>query len=113
MAKIEPSLPAAPSLRRKLVRLPFDLDRPYWIDDPDFDLEFHVRHLALPRPGDWRQFRTQVARLHSRPIDLARPPWELTVIEGLDSVQEFPPGCFAMVLKVITPRSTASRVSSC
>jgi WS/DGAT/MGAT family acyltransferase len=100
MDKLRACLPLAPSLRHKLVRVPLDIDRPYWVEDPDFDLEFHVRHLALPRPGDWRQFRTQVARLHSRPLDLARPPWEMTVIDGLDHGDDFPPGAFATVLKV-------------
>ena len=100
MDKIEACLPSVPSLRRKLAHLPFELDRPYWVDDPDFDLEFHVRQLALPRPGDWRQFRTQVARLHSRPVDISRPPWEMTVIEGLEPVRDLPPGCFATVIKV-------------
>lgn len=100
MDKLESCLALVPSLRHKLLRVPLDLDRPYWVDDPDFDLEFHVRHLALPRPGDWRQLRTQVARLHSRPLDLARPPWEITVIDGLDSVLDYPEGCFATVLKV-------------
>lgn len=99
-AKIEACLFEVPSLRRKLVRVPLDLDRPYWVDDPDFDLEFHLRHLALPAPGNWQQLRTQVARLHSRPLDLARPPWEMTVIDGLDNVLDFPEGCFATVLKV-------------
>jgi WS/DGAT/MGAT family acyltransferase len=100
LAKLADCLPVVPSLRRKLVRLPLDLDRPYWVDDLDFDLEFHVRHLALPRPGDWRQLRTQVARLHARPLDMTRPPWEMTVIDGLDSMPDLPPGCFASVLKV-------------
>lgn len=100
MDKIESVLPAVPSLRRKLAHLPLDVDRPYWVDDPDFDLEFHVRQLALPRPGDWRQLRTQVGRLHSRPVDISRPPWEMTVIEGLEAVADLPPGCFATVIKV-------------
>jgi WS/DGAT/MGAT family acyltransferase len=100
LAKLERCLPLVPSLRQKLVHVPLELDRPYWVDDPDFDLEFHVRHLALPKPGDWRQFRTQVARLQSRPIDLSRPPWEMTLIDGLDNVAGQPPGCFATVLKV-------------
>ena len=100
LAKLERCLPLVPSLRQKLIHVPLELDRPYWVDDPDFDLEFHVRHLALPKPGDWRQFRTQVARLQSRPIDLTRPPWEMTVIDGLDNVEGQPPGCFATVLKV-------------
>jgi diacylglycerol O-acyltransferase / wax synthase len=100
MAKIRLCLPAAPSLRRTLVKVPLGLDRPYWVEDPDFDLEFHVRQLALPKPGDWRQYTTQVARLHARPLDLSRPPWEMTVIEGIDAIEGFPPGSFATVLKV-------------
>ena len=74
---------------------PFDLDHPYWIEDPAFDLEFHVRHIALPKPGDWRQLCIQVARLISRPLDLDRPLWELYVIEGLDNVDRVPKGSFA------------------
>jgi len=93
-------LSGARSFRQRLVRVPFDLDHPYWIEDPEFDLEFHVRHIALPRPGDWRQLCIQVARLHSRPMDLNKPLWEFTVIEGLDNVEGLPPGCFALVSKV-------------
>ena len=86
--------------RQRLVRVPLDLDHPYWIEDPDFDLEFHVRHIALPQPGDWRQLCIQVARLVSRPLDLDRPLWELYVIEGLDNVVGVPAGSFALVTKV-------------
>lgn len=93
-------LSGARSFRQRLVRVPFDLDHPYWIEDPEFDLEFHVRHIALPRPGDWRQLCIQVARLHARPMDLNKPLWEFTVIEGLDNVEGLPPGCFALVSKV-------------
>ena len=89
------SLPAAPSFRRRIVRVPLDLDYPYWVEDADFDLEFHMRHIALPRPGNWEQFRAQVARLVSRPLDLTRPPWEMTVIDGVDEVEGLPRGCFA------------------
>lgn len=99
-AAIESQLHTAPHFRRKLVRVPFDLDYPYWVEDADFDLEFHMRQIALPDPGDWDQFRAQVARIASRPLDLTRPPWELTVIEGLDAIDGLSPGCFAMILKV-------------
>jgi diacylglycerol O-acyltransferase / wax synthase len=88
------------TMRQRLVRVPFDLDYPYWIEDPDFDLEYHVRHVALPKPGDWRQLCIQAARIHARPLDLNRPPWEFTVVEGLDAVEGYPPGCFAFVTKV-------------
>ncbi|MFT3976215.1 MAG: wax ester/triacylglycerol synthase family O-acyltransferase [Sphingomonas bacterium] len=97
---VEARLGGARSFRQRLVRVPFDLDHPYWIEDPEFDLEFHVRHIALPKPGDWRQLCIQAARLHSRPMDLTKPLWEFTVIEGLDNIPGLPPGCFALVSKV-------------
>ena len=97
---IESRMQLSRTMRQRLVRVPFDLDYPYWIEDPDFDLEYHVRHVALPKPGDWRQLCIQAARIHARPLDLSRPPWEFTVVEGLDAVEGYPPGCFAFVTKV-------------
>jgi WS/DGAT/MGAT family acyltransferase len=85
--------------RRRLVTVPHDLDRPYWIDGAEPDLEFHVRHIALPEPGDWRQLMIQVARLHSRPLDRSRPLWEVYVIEGLHRIPGLPRGSFAIMLK--------------
>jgi WS/DGAT/MGAT family acyltransferase len=78
-------LPLLPPFRWRLVEVPLGLDYPYWVDDPDFDLDFHVRELALPAPGDDRQLAEQVARIFSRPLDRARPLWELYVIQGLES----------------------------
>ncbi|NQX95036.1 MAG: wax ester/triacylglycerol synthase family O-acyltransferase, partial [Erythrobacter sp.] len=100
LAFIESRMQLSRTMRQRLVRVPFDLDYPYWIEDPDFDLEYHVRHVALPKPGDWRQLCIQAARIHARPLDLNRPPWEFTVVEGLDAVEGYPPGCFAFVTKV-------------
>lgn len=88
------------TIRQRLVRVPFDLDYPYWIEDPDFDLEYHIRHVALPKPGDWRQLCIQAARIFARPLDLERPPWEFTVVEGLDNIPGVPKGSYAMVTKV-------------
>jgi len=90
----------ARAFRQRLVRVPLSLDHPYWIEDPDFDLEFHVRHIALPKPGDWRQLCIQTARLHARPLDLRKPLWEAYVIEGLDNVEGVPEGSFALVTKI-------------
>lgn len=70
--------------RRRLVEVPLGLDHPYWIEDPEFDLDFHVRHIGLPPPGDARQLAEQVARIVARPLDRRRPLWELYVIEGLE-----------------------------
>jgi WS/DGAT/MGAT family acyltransferase len=100
LAFIASRLGGARSFRQRLVRVPFDLDHPYWIEDPEFDIEFHVRHIALPKPGDWRQLCIQVARLHARPMDLSKPLWEFTIVEGLDNIAGLPPGCFALVSKV-------------
>ena len=100
LAHLEARLHLARAFRQKMVRVPGDIDHPYWVEDGDFDLEYHVRHIALPKPGDWRQFCIQVARLHARPLDLARPQWELYVVEGLDKVEGVPKGSFAFVLKV-------------
>ena len=73
-----------PPYRRRLVEVPFGLDHPYWIEDPDFDIDFHVRHIGLPPPGDARQLGEQVSRIVARPLDRSRPLWELYVIEGLE-----------------------------
>ena len=93
-------IPRAPRLRERLISVPLGLDLPYWISDDRFDLEFHVRHMALPSPGDWRQFLTLTARLHAQPIDLSRPPWELYVIEGLRGFPGMSEQAFAVVVKV-------------
>jgi diacylglycerol O-acyltransferase len=100
LAFIEERLHLARTFRQKLVQVPFNLDHPYWIEDRDFDLEYHVRHMRLPEPGDWRQLCIQVARLHARPLDLTKPLWEFTIIEGLDAIAGLPPGSYAMVSKV-------------
>lgn len=89
-----------PVFRQKLVTVPFGLDRPYWVAGEDIDLDFHIRHIALPAPGDWRQLMIQVARLHSRPLDRSKPLWEAYVIEGLDNIPNLPPGAFAVFLKI-------------
>src|ERR1700759_1122848 len=76
-------LPLVPVLRRKLLNVPFGLDQPYGVDDADFDIEYHVREIALPRPGSDAQLTEQVSRLHARPLDRSRPLWELYLITGL------------------------------
>ncbi len=91
---------AAKAYRRQLVTVPLSLDRPYWIESTDLDIEFHVRHIALPHPGDWRQLMIQVARIHSRPLDRSRPLWEAYVIEGLDKIPGLPKGSFAIFSKI-------------
>jgi WS/DGAT/MGAT family acyltransferase len=69
--------------RRRLIDVPLGIDRPYWIEDAEFEIDFHVRHIAVPPPGDDEQLASLVARLHSLPLDRTRPLWELYLIEGL------------------------------
>jgi WS/DGAT/MGAT family acyltransferase len=97
---IESRLHLSPIFRQKLLRVPLELDYPYWIEDERFDLEYHVRHVALPKPGDWRQFCIQASRLHARPLDLSRPLWELYLVEGLDTFLDLPADSFAILAKI-------------
>ena len=73
-----------PPFHQRLVRVPFGLDHPYWIEDPDFDLGFHIRDTAVPPPGDDRRLAETVARIFARPLDRRRPLWELYLIHGIE-----------------------------
>jgi WS/DGAT/MGAT family acyltransferase len=73
----------APVFTRKLANMPFDLANPVWIEDDDIDLDYHIRHTVLPRPGTQAQLEALAARLHSSLLDRSRPLWEFYVIEGL------------------------------
>ena len=88
------------AFRRRMVRVPFDLDDPWWVEDGSFDLEYHLRHTALPTPGDWAQLCKLLGRLHSRPLDLTRPPWEAYLIEGLNAVPGVPEGSIGILVRV-------------
>lgn len=84
----------------KLQTVPFGMDRTYLVDDENVDLEYHVRHIGLPSPGDWRQFCILLARINARPLDLTKPLWEAYIIEGLDNIEGIPKGSFALLLRV-------------
>lgn len=99
LAHIRSRLHSSKVFTQKLHHVPMDLDFPYWVDDTNFDLEFHVRHIALPTPRDWRQLCILTSRLHSRGLDMSRPPWEMYIIEGLDHVEGVPKGSFAVLSK--------------
>ncbi|MFL5846194.1 MAG: WS/DGAT/MGAT family O-acyltransferase [Solirubrobacteraceae bacterium] len=73
-----------PPFRWRLAEVPFGLDHPYWIEDPEFDLDFHIRETAVPPPGGNDQLAELVARICARPLDRAHPLWELYVIHGLE-----------------------------
>jgi diacylglycerol O-acyltransferase / wax synthase len=83
-----------PPFRWKLVKVPFGLDHPYWVEDPDFDIDFHIRESAVAPPGDDRHLADVVSRIFARPLDRSRPLWELYLIHGLEG------GRVAMLTKV-------------
>jgi diacylglycerol O-acyltransferase len=96
---VESRLSVSSIFRQRLMRVPLALDYPYWVDDEAFDIEYHVRHMALPKPCDWHQFYIMVSRLNAPPLNLQRPPWEMVVIEGLDNLDGLPKGSFALLIK--------------
>ncbi|MBW3588666.1 MAG: wax ester/triacylglycerol synthase family O-acyltransferase [Actinobacteria bacterium] len=73
-----------PRFTQRIMTVPFGLGTPFWVQDPAFDLSFHLRHAALPKPGTDEQLCDYAARLISRPLDRTRPLWEIYVIEGLE-----------------------------
>lgn len=90
---IDSRLHLVPRFRQKLRFVPFGQGRPVWVDDPQFNLEYHVRHTALPEPGSEQQLRTLAARLFSQRLDRSKPVWEIWLVDGLAR------GRFAVVAK--------------
>ena len=83
--RTDPPAPApGPRYRHKLAHTAIDSGRPVWIDDPNFNLEYHVRHTALPAPGRWEQLQELTARIFSQQLDRSKPLWEMWLIEGLE-----------------------------
>lgn len=89
-----------PKFRRRLMYVPFSVDHPYWVDDPDFNIDMHIKHVALPKPGDWKQLRRMASREFSEPLDQSRPLWSFTFVEGLDNLSQVKPGSVAIISKV-------------
>lgn len=82
-AVLKERLHLLPPMTKKLQKVAFAIDRPYWIEDPHFDLGYHVREIGLPAPGTEEQLAEQIARLHSRRLDRSRPLWEVYLVSGL------------------------------
>ena len=80
---VEQRLPQIPRYRQKVREVTLGLARPVWVDDPDFDITYHIRRSALPSPGSDNQLHELIARLGSRQLDKSRPLWEMYLIEGL------------------------------
>jgi len=85
--------------RQKIEFVALNLDYPYWVDDEAFDADSHIQELALPKPGNWQQLCDVVARIHSETLDISRPPWDMHIVTGLDSIDDIPKGSFAIVAR--------------
>ena len=84
LEETEKRLHLAPSFRERLAFVPLGLHHPVWVDDPDFDIEYHIRMAALPAPGGDRELAAFAAGVTSRPLDRDRPLWEMYIVEGLE-----------------------------
>src|SRR5271166_6205514 len=84
LEQIRTRLHLVPRYRQKLAYTALDSGRPVWIDDPSFNLEYHIRHTALPAPGRWQQLQDLTARIFSQQLDRSKPLWEMWLIEGLE-----------------------------
>ncbi len=87
-------------LTQRLVSVPLNVDRPFWMDDPNFNIDWHLHHTALPKPGDWKQLRKLCSRHFGLPLDRSRPLWEMVFVEGLDNIPQIPPGSVAVINKI-------------
>ncbi len=85
VARVRGKLPLVPRYRQVVRFVPFDLGRPVWVDDPHFNIDYHLRHTALPAPGGEDELRKLVGRVMSQPLDRTRPLWEIWVVEGLEA----------------------------
>tara|TARA_B110000902_G_scaffold61133_1_gene72043 strand:- start:6109 stop:7941 length:1833 start_codon:yes stop_codon:yes gene_type:complete len=89
-----------PKFRKKLLNVPLNLDYPYWVDDPNFDIDLHINRLKLPDPANWKTLREMTSSIFSSPLDLRRPLWSISFVEGLDEVSQVPKGSIAIVSKI-------------
>ena len=89
-----------PKFRQRLLNVPMNLDYPYWVDDPNFELDLHLHRLKLPDPSNWKTLRELTSSLFSNSLDLRRPLWSISFIEGIDEIPQVPKGSVAIVTKI-------------
>ncbi len=99
-ATIASRLHQMPRLRQRLLYVPMSIDYPYWVDDPNFDIDLHIKHVALPKPGNWKALRKLASSVFSDPLSQERPLWEFVFVEGLDNIPQVPSGSVAVISKV-------------
>ncbi len=99
-AHVASRLSVARTFRQRLVEVPLSMGHPYWIEDPDFDLDLHLPRIGVPRPGGKDELMRLAADLFSRPLSRQRPLWEMAFVDGIDGYPGMSPGSFALVARV-------------
>ena len=98
-AFLEDRIGANPTFHRTLQKTPMELDYPYWVQDDNIDLSYHIKQRGLPQPGNWAQLTELATLLNSAPMDHGRPPWEIHIIDGLNRVDGVAKGSFAILIR--------------
>ncbi len=99
-AHVESRLGVARTFRQRLVEVPLALGHPYWIEDPDFDLDLHLPRVGVPRPGGKAELMRLAADLFARPLSRRRPLWEMAFVDGIDGYPGLSPGSYALIARV-------------
>lgn len=97
---IRSRIPLVPMFRKRLMEVPLDLGSPFWIDDPDFDLDAHLPRVGCPRPGGKRELMELAAQFFARPLNRTRPLWEITFVDGVDAYPGLPKGSYGLISRV-------------
>jgi diacylglycerol O-acyltransferase / wax synthase len=97
---VKSKLHLIPKFRQRLLNVPMNLDYPYWVNDPNFDIDLHLTRIKLPDPANWKTLRKMTSTIFSAPLDLRRPLWSVHFIEGLDEIAQVPKGSVAILSKV-------------
>lgn len=99
-AHLESRIHQIPRFRQRLVSIPFSIDYPYWVDDPNFNINLHLKRLSLPKPHSWQELRTMASSIFSEHLDRSRPLWSIAYVEGIDGIDQVPKGSIALISKV-------------
>ncbi len=97
---LESRLHQMPVLRQRLMFAPMSVDYPYWVDDPNFNIDLHLKRAALPQPGGWKELRGMASEIFSEPLYRSRPLWNFTFVEGINDISQVPKGSCAIISKL-------------
>jgi len=99
-ANLESKIHQVPKFRQRLISIPFSIDYPYWVDDPNFNINLHLQRIALPKPHGWQELRSMASSIFSEHLDRSRPLWSMAFVEGIEGIDQVPKGSTALISKV-------------